>query len=429
MNAITKTSKLLNRATFFGENKITHPKQKRKQTFSKKKVLHVKRADLERSILIVAGEHSGDMLGAELLKFFHQVGFQNFIGTGGDLMRKVGMQIIEKVENMTVCGVVEAIHYYPRLKKLIKNLYAEANKNKVKIAILIDYPGFNLRLAKMLKKQGVHVVYVVSPQIWAWHYSRIKKIKIYVDLMLVLFPFEKEIYQKEGILSFCIGHPLIHRIPKQISQERKKENLPSLVKSKNKLIIALLPGSRSQEIRLLLPDMINATAIIRKYYPNTHFYLAGVNKQEESFILDTLQKNKSLGIEYIFERALSIIQASNIVIVASGTATLEVAWLKKPMVILYRSHFLNILIASCVMRVRHLGIVNLLTKKKIVPELLGSEVTPENISQAVMHYIKDAEYSKRVVEDLTKVNKKLGDGNPAKQAVRYIIDYLGKTKL
>ena len=343
-------------------------------------------------------------------------------------MEKQELVCVEKIENMTVVGIVEALKAYPRLKKLARYLRGLSLSKKIKTAILIDYPGFNLRLAAMLKKIGVRVVYLVSPQIWAWRYGRIHAIKKNVDLMLPLFAFEEEMYKKEGVPCHWIGHPLFHHIPRRLVREERLPRSPRNFSQKSgngkMLKIGIFPGSRSSEVKYLLKDMIEAAQLLYKKYPYSRFLIGGINIQMETSIQELIQKYEHLPIEYYFGRSLRIMEACDILVLASGTITLEAAYFRKPMLILYRFNWINSLAASYLLRVPYVGIVNLLLHRQIVPELLQTEVNPQNIVQALEHLIEDKSYRKKVVEDLSLICGQLSGQNPARKAARYIAQFV-----
>jgi len=365
-------------------------------------------------LLIVAGEHSGDLLGGETILALKKLGYDSFLGTGGDAMKAAGAELLETVESMTIIGFVEALKAYPRLKKLALRLADAAQERGVTSAILIDYPGFNLRLAAMLKERGIRVVYLVSPQIWAWHYSRINKIRQYVDLMLTLFPFEKEMYDAEGVESFCIGHPMVFRIPREL---RKSKAL----RFKNKKpIIGLLPGSRGSEISRLLPPMLEAARLLHEDFPKALFLIPGVNPRYENFIREKIAAYPDLPLEYLEGESLRIMATSDVLLLASGTASLEAAFFKKPMVIAYRVGLFNYFIASLVARTRFVGLPNLLAREQVARELLMDEANGENMAQEVARLLNDSGYRGKILRELTFVRKQIGSGNPAARAARRI---------
>ncbi len=369
-------------------------------------------------VLIAAGEPSGDLLGGDLVSAMNRLGFKYFFGTGGESMREAGVKIIHDVNEMAVMGFVEAVKAYRRLKRLAKQLTDMAVESRTKVAILIDYPGFNLALAKMLHGRGIRVVFLVSPQIWAWHYSRIEKIRASVDLMLPLFAFEEEIYLKENIQAKCVGHPLVQRIPKKLREEAP-------VPFSRKKTIALLPGSRMSEVSRLLSPILESARLIHERFPNVRFLLAGYPPLE-GFIKHNLKRYSDLPIEYIDGRSLRVMEASDLVILASGTATLETAWFTKPMIIVYRTGWINLLLAAALMRTRFVGMVNLLAKKQVAIELLQTEVTGENICREAEKILTDDGYRRGIVDELENVKRQLGRGHPADKAARYITEFTDK---
>ncbi len=367
-------------------------------------------------LLVVAGEHSGDLLGADVIAHLKKHGFREFFGTGGETMKREGMEILESVESMAVIGFVEALKNYSRLKKLAKSLVVQAKERGARFALLIDYPGFNLRLAKMLRDEGIQVIFLVSPQLWAWHYSRIKTIKENVNLMLVLFEFEKEMYTEAGVNCEFVGHPLVKRIPERLAEE-------SPIALKRGKTIALLPGSRPSEIRGLLPDMLDAARLLLKGYPAARFILPNINPRMEETILARLAEYPDLKVEYLKDRSLRAMEAADVVVVASGTATLETAFFLRPMVILYRTSWVNVILASLLMRTRFIGIVNILARRQVALELLQTEVTPENIAREVVRILEDDGYRRGIVQELEYIKRSLGTGNPAEKAARAIATF------
>ncbi len=378
-----------------------------------------------KPVLIIAGEASGDLLGSELILALRSYGFSQFIGTGGTAMANMGVELIEKVENMSVMGLIDALKIYRRLRALAKKLLQIAIKRQVKLAILIDYPGFNLRLSPMLKKNGIQVIYLVSPQLWAWKYKRIFTIKKNVNLMLPLFSFEEEMYQRQNILCHSIGHPLTERIHSQLLKEKKlREDIRKKRKNEKMLTVGLFPGSRYSEVTMLLNDIIKAVKLLHQEYPRVRFLLSDINCKLTTFIQKELETHPELPIEYYFGCSLRIIQASDILIVSSGTVTLEAAYFRKPMVILYKLSWINLLIFSIFVRMRYFGIVNLLARKQVAPELFQTEITPQNIANSTKKFIEDPVYTKTIVKELDFVRKELGSNKPSRQAARYIVNFL-----
>ncbi len=373
------------------------------------------------NLLIVAGEHSGDLLGGDLVQALQRKWNNGvFFGTGGDSLKAAGVDLLHTVETMNVLGFWEGIKAVPRLKRVAAELMSEVERRQVRTAILIDSPGFNLRLAEMLKKTGVKVIFLVSPQIWAWKYNRVKKIRKYVDLMLTLFPFEKEIYDREGIRAECIGHPMVQRIPRDL---RRDEPIAPVARKKN---VALLPGSRRSEVFRLLRPMLEAAERLHKRYSGIRFMIPVVGPELTAFVEAEVALHPDLPVKVFQGRSLRIMESADLVILASGTATLEVAWFKKPMVILYQVNLFNFLLASLLLRVPWIGLVNLLAGHQIVLELLQSEVTAETIEREATRIFEDTAYREQMVAELELVRRRMGRGSPAASAATFIDEFLNE---
>ncbi|MBE7438713.1 MAG: lipid-A-disaccharide synthase [Spirochaetales bacterium] len=361
-------------------------------------------------VLVVAGEHSGDELGAAVVRALKSEVKLSLCGTGGPALAAAGVELFETVESMAVIGFTEGLRNYFRLKKLAQHLAGEAIRREVDVALLIDYPGFNLYLAGLLHAAGTKVVQVVSPQLWAWRYGRMKQIQKNVDLMLTLFRFEKEMYDRAGVRCTFIGHPLVGSLTRRLKQGEP-------VKKGRQKIVGLLPGSRRSEIVRLLHPMLQAARLIKKE-KNVRFLLPNVNAELSDFIIENLRAYPDLNVEYSWQNSLNVMQASDLLLVASGTATLEAAVLDVPMIILYRVSWLNFLLAGLVVRTKFIGMVNLLAKKQVAPEFLQTEVDPEVISTVALRMLE-----KRVT-DYEDVRFELGRGNPAEKAARAVLEML-----
>ena len=382
--------------------------------------LAITRSLLNLPVLVIAGEHSGDRLGADLVHEMKQTGFRNFFGTGGELMQQQGVELVEHVDVMAVMGFAEVLGAYLRLKRLAKKIVALVQEKQTKIVVLIDYPGFNLRLAAMLKEADaeIKIIYLVSPQIWAWKYNRIHTIRKNVDLMLTLFEFEKDMYEKESVRSEWIGHPLIDRIDREWKGKK-----PVATKGRS---LAVLPGSRRGEVAMLLPTFIEAVRILKHKYPHLTVKLPFVDERLHDFarpmIDDELQIDVSIG------DALTVMQSSEVVLIASGTATLEAAYLKRPMVICYKSKWLNVVIASLVMRTKFIGLPNLLADEQVAIELLQTEVTAENIVNEIERLLSGKAERNRISTRLGSIRFAPKRGRPAKHAALALMRYLQQTQ-
>lgn len=394
--------------------KAGRPATNKKKSTKKKTTSRADRMTVKKPVMVIAGEHSGDWLGADLIRALKKRGYDSFFGTGGPSMQAEGAELIETVESMNVIGFVEAFRAYRRLKALAEKLADMALEKDVSCAVLIDYPGFNLRIAEMLKKRGIAVCYLVSPQIWAWNYRRIKTIRKNIDLMLTLFPFEEDMYRAESVRAYCVGHPLVHRLPRQLKSEEP-------IRSFSGKTIGLLPGSRNSEIRRLLIPMLEAARNLQADYKRIRFLIPGINPHAENYIKDILARYSDLNVEYIEGRSLRVMESSDLVILSSGTATMETAYFQKPMIILYKVGLLNFLLGSAVLRTRFLGMVNLLAHYQVAPELIQREVRSEVIYEYAKQFLSDKTYYDKTVEELDAVKKSLGKGNPAEKAADHIV--------
>ena len=381
------------------------------------------------TVIIVAGEHSGDILGAELMKKFKEISASSnyqFKGIGGELMIKEGLESSADLDDMSVIGLMGAVKKYPFLKKLAKKLVDISSKEPISFAVLIDYPGFNLRLAKMLKEKNIPIVFYVSPQIWAWRFKRIYFIRDHIDLMLTLFLFEQKLYTKHGVNSIFVGHPARLRILEE------KALLSKPVIEANTRIITLMPGSRTSEIYSLFPVMLESAIEIfkdlRSKNQKCKFLVPGINHRCESYLLEKIQKatteNPGLNIEFEYEASVKFISMSEFVIVASGTATLEIAILEKPMIIIYKPGALTYAIGRLIVRVKHVGIVNVLSNDTTVcKEFLQGEANVENVVTESKRLLYDAQYRETMIESIRKIKTEIGDTDPSENAAKAILEW------
>ncbi len=374
-------------------------------------------------LLIVTGERSGDLLGGELVSALRVRGFDHFIGTGGDSMQKQKVHLLERVENMQIMGLQKALLSFRQIKLLRDKVLSNAISHGVKAAVLIDYSGFNLYLAPLLKKQGIKIIYLGSPQVWAWNYRRVYKIKKTADLMLTLLPFEKGIYDRVGVPAFWIGHPLVRRIKQRLSKEKKiTVHSPKLFN----YTIGVLPGSRDFEIQYLLPDMLAGIKLFSKKTKSLRIrvIIATADSKMEKFIQKCMKKHPSLSIEHYQERTLRVMEQSNSIITAAGTASLEAACMNRPMLILYRIHWFDSIIFPFLWRISYIGLPNLLARRQAAPELFQYEVTPENIAFGLKRICTDKQYRNVVSTELLFIKKNLAQGNPSAKAASYITDLI-----
>lgn len=361
----------------------------------------------------IAGEASGDLHGGALIK--HLKSFNNqavFFGIGGEKMEAEGMQSLLPMKEISVMGFVEVFKRMPFFLKLLDDVVSDVVRIKPKTVVLIDFPGFNLKLAKKLKKNtSVNIIYYVSPQMWAWKENRLKYIKKYVDKLIVLFPFEVDWYQKRGLGVKYFGHPLVESY-----QQLKEMNLlaPYQVKT-NDFIIALFPGSRQQEIEKHLPILKQTIARLNSVNQQIHYIVRVASNMN-------FKIGRDLGLleNYSIEKNNSFraFDQADFAIVASGTATLECAVTNTPFVVIYKTSFLSWLITKTFIKVPYASIVNILSNKKIVEELLQGRANSKLIADYVLEKINDSKDA-----SLSAAVNTLSQKNTYKNTADYIFNF------
>lgn len=372
-----------------------------------------------KHLVVVAGEESGDMHAATFIRELKQHSPDLIVsGIGGQHMEDAGAVLVSDLARHAVTGFIEVISHLGMLRKGFKTIKAHLTQTKPDLLVLVDFPGFNLRLLKYAKhKLNLRILYYISPQIWAWKPKRIHLIKQCVDHMAVIFPFEKKLYDDAKVSASFVGHPLVDKIPTSydMSALRASFDLPS-----QKRIIALLPGSRRNEIRFLMPPICDAANRLHQQYPNLHFVIPLASSISESNILPYLSKTH-FSYSFTKSRTIDTVCCSDAVIVASGTASLECALLTKPMCIIYRASWLTYLIATRVMRVRFLGLCNLLQNKMIVPELLQDDCNGYEIAKTISIFLSSQEEASYMVQRLTIMRDDLSK-NKADMPIAQLIE-------
>jgi lipid-A-disaccharide synthase len=370
--------------------------------------------------LMVAGEASGDMYGAEVARSLLRR-FPNcrIYGLGGQRMREAGVELEGDISKTAVVGPFEMISSLGNLYRVFRRLADRVETEPPVAAILIDFPDFNLRLAKRVKDQAVPIVYYVSPQVWAWREGRVKQIRELVDKMLVIFPFEEEIYRKAGVDVEFVGHPLID----MVHTTKSKEDFCATYKlNPRKPIVALLPGSRKKEVRFILPTLCDSAALIRQKKPDVQFVLPmapGLDRRLlEGFI-------HSSPITIVTNDTYNAIRYARAAIVASGTATLETALLGTPEVIVYRISRATWLLGKVLLKVRLFGIVNIILGEEVVPELFQDRMTPQEVSKTALQLMDDVWVQSRIRGNYEKLRRQLGSGNVAKRVVEAVAKTIG----
>lgn len=366
----------------------------------------------EKQILIIAGEASGDLLGAHLAKSLSFLDPQlRLAGMGGKKMREAGVDIFIEAEKLAVVGVLEIISQLGNILAARCSLKNRFKTDRSDLVIFIDYPGFNLHMAKQAKKAGIKVLYYVSPQIWAWRYSRIKKIKKYVDHMAVLFPFEEELYQRENISVSLVGHPLIDIAVPSLSREKVYQKFGLSAETP---IISLFPGSRYQEITRLLPVIISATRFIKRRIPNAQLVLL----LAPNFSSRNVQNFLFPDIKIIKDNTYNILSVCDAAIAVSGTVTLEIALYQVPFVILYKVNPITYWLGKRLIRIPFIGLSNLIAEERITSEFIQHQATPQAIANEICRLLEDRSYRQSCLDKLKLLRTKLGDGGASLKAAQ-----------
>ncbi|HSV43593.1 MAG TPA: lipid-A-disaccharide synthase [Candidatus Bathyarchaeia archaeon] len=371
-----------------------------------------------KHIMIVAGEVSGDIHAASLVRELkHLDPSLTFSGLGGMHLAQEGVQLYEDLTKMAVIGFVEVIKHFWELRRLFYLFLEYAVALKPAVVILVDYPGFNLRLAKALKKHGIKVIYYVSPQIWAWKEKRIELIKKVTDRMLVFFDFEKEFYEERGMYVDFVGHPLIDHIHINTSRH---DLLASKGLNPNNPTIGIIPGSRDKEIETLLPAMVEAAGIIMQRIPNVQFLLT----KAANISIVKINKhvlNRNIPIAVIENEFHNTIHACDICMVTSGTATLETALLEKPMVIVYKTSWITYMIGRLLVKIKWIGLANIISQKDIVPECIQAQATGPAIAHKLLELYTDPFKMETTINELKEVKKKLGGSGASRRAAEIVM--------
>nr|WP_314495443.1 lipid-A-disaccharide synthase [uncultured Chryseobacterium sp.] len=361
---------------------------------------------------IIAGEASGDLHGSNLMKSLKSKDSDSeFRFWGGDLMKEQGGTLVKHYRDLAFMGFLEVAMNLKTILNNIKFCKADIRNNIPDVLILIDYPGFNLRIAKFAKELGIKVVYYISPQLWAWKEGRVEIIKKYVDEMMVILPFEKEFYQKHHVKSHFVGHPLLDAISSldDIDKEGfKREN-----DLNKKEIIALLPGSRKQEVEKMLEIMLS----VRPYFEDYQFVIAGAPSLEKDFYQKYVDEN----VHFVSNKTYDLLRCSKAALVTSGTATLETALLNVPEVVCYRGSKISYAIAKrLVKHIKYISLVNLIMDREVVKELIQSELNTQNLVRELQLILK-GEDRNTMLSEYEILRSKLGGKGASDHAADIIL--------
>lgn len=361
---------------------------------------------------IIAGEASGDLHGSNLMKALKEKDTNaEFRFWGGDLMQKQGGTLVKHYRDLAFMGFLEVAMNLRTILNNIKICKEDIKNNQPDVLILVDYPGFNLRIAKFAKELGIKVVYYISPQLWAWKEGRVEIIKKYVDEMIVILPFEEDFYHKHGVKSHFVGHPLLDAI--STLQDISIDDFKTENGLNKKEIIALLPGSRKQEVEKMLEIMLS----VRPHFENYQFVIAGAPSLEKEFYQKYVDEN----VHFVSNKTYDLLRCSKAALVTSGTATLETALLNIPEVVCYRGSKISYAIAKrLVKNIKYISLVNLIMDREVVKELIQSELNTKNLVKELNFIIKGEKRSE-MLQDFKLLREKLGGKGASKNAADVIL--------
>ena len=374
-----------------------------------------------KTIYFVAGEASADNHGAALMRSLRELDvYLDFIGRGGPQMRAIaGGQFKNWIDDAAVLGLWEVIRKYGYFRVQFHETLNEVQESKPDAVVLIDYPGFNLRLAHAVRKRSPRqkIIYYISPQVWAWNRGRIKEMARSLDVMLCIFPFEADLYNKSGLRTVFVGHPMIDRLRAQKIDIKRDTNL-----------IGLFPGSRLREVRKIFPVMLESLPELQKQNRDMRFEVAAASGElahEMRKMLDQRAQDQQ-GIQIKVGETAALMQRAFAGIVASGSATLEAAYFHLPFVLVYKVAWPTYLAARLVVSVKYLGMPNVLADREVVPEFIQHRARPDAIVKAVRRLIENADVRDRMIAEFDTIIGKLGEGGASNQAARAIIEEIGR---
>lgn len=356
--------------------------------------------------MISAGEASGDLHAANLVKALHKIDPSITVtGMGSDRLREAGVELLVDCADIAVVGIVEVLANYRQIKRALNKLADAIRNSPPDLLILVDYQEFNFRLAKIAKHHGVKVLFYISPQVWAWRPHRVHKIGKLIDMMAVLFPFEEKFYRNANVPVSFVGHPLVDEAR---PDKTRAECFAAYQIDADKKVIGLFPGSRKGEIKRVLPILLGSAELLKQKHPDTQFILPAASTLSIEFIESFLTRHSHLNVRVVKDRSYNVMQICHAIMAASGTATLEIALIGIPNAIVYRIAPLSYFILKRMITIDNIGLVNIVAEKNIVREFVQREAAPDKIAAEIDRILCDDEYRSRMIGELAKVREKLG---------------------
>ena len=375
--------------------------------------------------MMVAGEASGEMYGARLVEEARRLdpGI-SFFGMGGRRMLEAGVDILVDASDMAVVGLIEVVAHFGVIRRAYTTLRNILREDPPQLLILIDYPDFNLLLARAAKKAGVKVLYYISPQVWAWRQGRVHRIARLVDHMAVVFPFEVSCYEKTGLPVTFVGHPLVDMVKHSMS---KTEACRSCGLDPSRPVAGLFPGSRKGEVQRLFPVIIETAKVLKDRFPELQFVIPVASTLTDLDLKPQIDAS-GLPITLIVGRVHDVIQSCDAILTVSGTVTMEIALLGVPMVIIYKVSPLTYQIGRHFIKVDHIGICNIVSGERVVPELTQHDAEPCKIADELSRMLSDSEYAQGIRNKLLRVRSLLGDSGASHRVARLAIELLEQGK-
>ena len=377
-----------------------------------------------KRVMIVAGEMSGDQHAARLVRGLRAVrGDVEWFGIGGDALRREGVRTVVDAHDMAVVGFFEVLARLSFFRRVFRQMVALLDAEKPDALLLVDYPGFNLRLAAQAHARGIPVLYYVSPQVWAWHRSRIPKMARMLDLLMVIFPFEVDVFKGTGLRTVFVGHPLVDSVRRTLAAPSPELPWPAGGRR-----IAILPGSRRQEIQRVLPPMLAAARELRQRDPATVFLIPAASAEIAALIEAQLAGRPAAeraAVAVVTGQMREVVRQARAALVCSGTATVETALLKCPMIVVYRTARLTYWFGRMIIRVPWLGMVNLIAKRTLCPEFIQDAATPAAMADALEPLLEDTPARQVQLAGLKEVARALEGAGPLKSAGEVVAAALG----
>ena len=379
---------------------------------------------MNKKIFIVAGEASGDLHGADLTRALLTLDPEvTILGMGGGQMRRAGVKILVDAGELAAVGITEALSRFVALTRTFQQLRRALASEHPGLLILIDFPDFNFWLARASRRIGIPVLYYIGPQVWAWRKGRIRTLKRLVEKMLIIFPFEEALYREAGVPVTFVGHPMLDRLRDVPTRDEARRQMGC---DASDLIVGLLPGSREGEVRHHLPVLIEAVAQIAQAKPEAQFLLA-VAESLPPRLTESLLQGSDTRIRTLRGQTYQVMRAADLLIIASGTATLEAGLLGTPMIIIYRVSRLSWWAGRLLVDVPSIGMVNLVAGKRVVPELLQRDMTPERVAKTAVELLHSPTALGAIREDLQGIRGRLGEEGASQRAAQEVLKTLQET--